>query len=314
MKKVLAAFLFSTIALTLGAQESQTQYNFLRLPVSTRAAALGGDNISVVEDDGNLIFNNPALLSSVSDKTLTLGYMNYMSGVNAGSASFCKTVKERATWAVSCQYIDYGDMKETDENNTDLGSFSAHDISLAGYFSYLLTDRLSGGIAGKMIFSYLGDYNSIGCAVDLGLNYYDADRDWSISLVARNLGGELKAYNEDYGKLPIDLQVGVTKGFANFPFRLSVSLVDLNHWGYSFFDHAVVGAELLLGETLWIGGGYNCRRAHEMKIESSDGESSHGAGITLGGGLTLERFKIGVSWGKYHVSSSSLMVNLGYQF
>lgn len=314
MKKVFAALFLLFIALNLSAQESQTQYNFLRLPVSVRAAALGGDNITVVEDDGNLIFHNPALLSSVSDKTLTLGYMNYMSGVNAGSASFSKTVKERGTWAVSGQYVDYGTMKQTDENNTDLGSFSARDISLAGYFSYLLTDRLSGGIAAKMVLSYLGDYNSVGCAVDLGLNYYDSDRDWSLSAVVRNLGGELNAYDEDYGKLPIDLQVGVTKGFASFPFRLSVTFVDLNHWGYSFFNHAVFGAELLLGESIWIGGGYNCRRAHEMKIESSDGESSHGAGITLGGGLSLERFKLGVSWGKYHVSSSSLMVNLGYQF
>ena len=33
------------------AQESQTEYNFLRLPMSAHAAALGGDNISLIEDD-----------------------------------------------------------------------------------------------------------------------------------------------------------------------------------------------------------------------------------------------------------------------
>ena len=39
----------------LQAQESQTTYNFLRLPVSAHAAALGGDNISLIEDDASLI-------------------------------------------------------------------------------------------------------------------------------------------------------------------------------------------------------------------------------------------------------------------
>ena len=52
------------------AQESKTAYNFLRLPVSAHAAAMGGANISIIEDDASLVFHNPALLSSVSEKTL----------------------------------------------------------------------------------------------------------------------------------------------------------------------------------------------------------------------------------------------------
>ena len=37
--------------ITLSAQESQTAYNFLRLPVSAHASALGGENISLADDD-----------------------------------------------------------------------------------------------------------------------------------------------------------------------------------------------------------------------------------------------------------------------
>ena len=64
MKKLVFALflgLFSTIS---QAQESQTEYNFLRLPVSARAAALGGNNISIIEDDPSLMFSNPALAAS----------------------------------------------------------------------------------------------------------------------------------------------------------------------------------------------------------------------------------------------------------
>ena len=119
-------------AYTINAQVSQTEYNFLRLPVSAHAAALGGDIISLPENDASMIFHNPALLTSVSDNTIGLNFMNYMSGANTASASWCRTVRERAAWAVTAQYMDYGKMREVDENNVVTGDFSAKDIALAG--------------------------------------------------------------------------------------------------------------------------------------------------------------------------------------
>lgn len=314
MKKIVFSIILTLFATKMGAQESQTGYNFLRLPVSAHAAALGGDNITLVEDDEALAFHNPALLASVSDKTINFNYMSYMKGVNMASASFNRIVREKASWAVSAQYVDYGKMKQTDENNIQMGDFSAKDISLAGYFSYLLSERIAGGITAKFITSYIGDYNSIAMGVDLGINYYDPDYEWSLSAVAKNLGGQLKAYDEEYEKIPIDLQLGVSKRFINTPFRVSATLVNLNHWDKGLKNHAIIGAELLLSESLWIGAGYNSRRADEMKIVSSeDEESSHGAGWSLGGGINLERFHLNVAYGKYHVSSSSLLLNISYK-
>lgn len=314
MKKALFAFLFTLYAIAARAQtESQTEYNFLRLPVSAHAAALGGDNITLVEDDEALIFHNPALLSTVTDKTINLNYMNYMSGANTGSAAFNRVVKERASWAVSGQFIDYGKIKEVDENNIQTGDFSARDISVAGYFSYMLTDRIAGGISAKFITSYLGGYNSIGFGVDLGVNYYHPDKEWSLSFVLKNLGGQLKAYDDNYEKMPIDVQMGVSKRFTSFPLRLSLTLVDLNHLDYAFSDHIVLGTDFMLTENFWIGGGYNFRRANEMKIQSADGKNnSHRAGLSLGTGVNLERFKINLAYAKYHVSSSSVVLSLAY--
>ncbi len=313
MKKAVFALLLTLPSLATHAQdESQTGYNFLRLPVSAHAAALGGDNISLIEDDETMIFHNPALLSSVSDKTIDLNYMNYMSGVNTASAAFNRVVKERASWAVSGQYLDYGKMKETDENNVQTGEFSARDISVAGYFSYLLTNHLAGGIAAKFITSFIGDYSSVGFGVDLGLNYFDDKHNWSVSMVAKNLGGQLKAYNETYDKMPLDVQVGVSKSFATLPLRLHATLVDLNHPKYKAINHLVVGADFMLSDQFWLGGGYNFRRANEMKIQSADKKSSHGAGLSFGAGINLNRFKLNVAYGKYHISSSSLVLNVGY--
>lgn len=300
------------MAIAAKAQDSRTGYNFLRLPVSAHAAALGGDNISIIEDDESMIFNNPALLSSVSDKTINLNYMNYMSGANTASAAFNRIIKERASVAASAQFIDYGKMKEMDENNVQTGEFSAKDISIAGYFSYMLTERIAGGITAKFVTSYIGDYNSIAMGIDLGLNYYDPEKEWSVSFVAKNLGGQMKAYDDQYDRMPIDVQFGASKRFAHMPFRLSATLVDLNHLDYKFINHLVMGADIIISPTIWVGVGYNFRRANEMKITEADGESSHGAGLSFGAGINLERFKLNLAYGKYHVSSSSILVNLAY--
>ncbi len=315
MKKNILFLLLLLIPAITKAQESQTGYNFLRLPVSAHAAALGGYNITLIEDDPSLIFQNPALLATVSDKSLNLNFMTYMEGVTTASAAFNRIVKEKASWAVMAQYIDYGTMKEVDENNIQTGDFSARDIAISGAFSYLLTDRLVGGITAKFITSYIGSYNSLAVGVDLGLNYYDPEHEWSVSLVAKNLGGQIKAYDDEYERMPIDVQAGVSKRFGVLPFRVSLTMDDLNHWDYKFINHFILGIDILITQQIYIAGGYNFRRANEMGIADNNGEeSSHGAAFSFGAGLQLERFKLQVAYSKYHVSSNSILVNVSYNF
>lgn len=314
MKKFVLTLISTLLTCMLWAQESQTEYNFLRLPVSAHAAALGGDNITIIEDDPTLMFSNPALASSVSDKTIGLSYMNYMSGANYMGASYTKALGEKATIAGGIQYMNYGKMKEYDQNNTQIGTFSASEIAIEGVFAYELAHNIVGGITAKFINSYIGNYSSMAVGVDLGVNWYEPDYQWSVSVVAKNLGGQIKSYEENYGKMPIDVQVGVSKTFAALPVRVSATLVDLTHYNYRFINHLNLGADLLLSDNIWVGGGYNFRRANEMTIGTNEDASAHGAGFSVGGGINLERFKLNLSYGKYHAASSSILVNLSYSF
>ena len=202
MKKSIFVAIFVLSALFARAQESQEVYSFLRLPVSAHVAALGGDNISISDDDPTLIFHNPALIAGVTDKSLNLNYMTYMEGCKTASASFVKSWKERSTWGVSAQYMDYGKMKQTTAENIDQGDFSAKDIALAGTFTYLLGNKFSGGITARFISSTIGSYSSAAVAVDLGVNYLNEEVGWSLSAVAKNLGGQIKAYDDDFEHIP----------------------------------------------------------------------------------------------------------------
>ena len=313
MRKILlAVFSVLLLPLTAWAQESQEVYSFLRLPVSAHVAALGGDNITIDDDDPTLIFHNPALINQVSDKSLNLNFMTYMEGAKTASASFIKAYKERATWGVAAQYMDYGSIKETTVDNVETGSFSARDIALAGTFAYMLNNSFSGGITARFVSSHIASYSSLAVAVDLGLNYMDEEQGWSLSAVAKNLGGQIKAYDDDFERIPLDLQLGVSKRFVGSPLRVSATLSRLNKWDQGFIKHLSVGADLLLGESVFVAAGYNFRRNSEMKVGDSDGESSHGAGFSVGAGLQLERFKLQAAYAKYHVSAASFLVNVSY--
>ena len=312
MKRSVFIVLLLLSGLVAKAQESQTAFNFLRLPVSAHVAALGGDNITLAEDDASQLYHNPALMQYASDRTLCLGMMTYMEGTLTANAAYLKAVGDRGTFGVSGRFMDYGKMKETNTIGEQTGTFGAKDIAVGASFSYGLAERLSGGITAKLLASYIGNNSSIGAAVDLGLNYYDDEREWSLSAVARNLGGQLTAYEDEFERLPLDLQLGVSKRLVGSPLRFHVTMIRLNDWDEGIGKHLVLGADLLLGSQFYLAAGYNGLRASEMKISTGDGESAHGAGLSLGGGLMLERFKLHVAYAKYHVSATSLLVNVSY--
>ena len=314
MKKPVIILLSLLLAMMLHAQDSQTAFNFLRLPTSAHTAALGGENVSLTDDDASMVFQNPSLLYYVSDRTLGLNMMTYMQGSVTGSASYSQLIGERGSWGVQGRFINYGEMKQTTVNNEQTGTFHANDFALGGTFAYGLTEHISGGITAKIVASYIGQYNAMGAAVDLGLNYYDTESNWSIGAVARNLGGQLKAYDDDFERMPLDVQLGITKRLASSPLRFSATLTRLNDWEYGLGKHLVFGADLLLGDQFYLAAGYNAMRASEMKISAGENdESSHGAGLSIGAGMTLERLNLHVAYGKYHVSSTSLMINFSYK-
>ena len=310
------------LSLATLAQESAAVFNFLRLPLSAHVAALGGNNISLIEDDITLAYNNPALLINVSDNTLNLNYMTYITDSKVAGAMYNKVFGERSVGAIAARYVDYGSFDGYDENNTATGKFEAKDIEIKLMYSYLLTDMLSGGVSGKFITSKYESYSSIALGVDLGLNYYDEEKNFSASLTFNNLGGQVKAFDDKTEKLPFDIQFGFTKRFAHAPLRLSVTLNNLNHWDKKYFynadgsednfsemvfKHAVFGADLLLGNNFTVSLGYNYRISQELSVAGSKWD-----GITAGANLAIKRVKLGASYSKLHVSSSSLLFNISY--
>jgi len=300
------------------AQEGKSVYDFLRLPYSARISALGGKNVSTIENDPSIAFQNPGLLGPEMGKGLTVNYLSYIADVNAASAIFEKASGERSAWGIGVYYLDYGNIKETTEENVILGDMGVKDIAINGLYSHDLTERLRGGITAKFIYSSYGEYTSIGLGVDLGLSYYNPDNDFSWGLTAKNLGGQIKAYYEERSPMPYDIQFGITKRLSHAPIRFSVTAVQLQNWkSYdlngkrdpfmtNFIKHFIFGIDFIPTESFWIAAGYNVKTSSDMNLVVGNKMG----GFSAGAGIRVRSFEVGAAFAKYHPSASSLMISL----
>ncbi len=323
--------------LTGWSQEGKSAFDFLNIPTSSHAYTLGGTNISIIDEDVNLIQQNPALLGPESHLQLGLNYMKYIGDINLAGATFAHRAGERGAWAVGLQYYGYGTMKSADETGVITGEFSPKDIVFNGTYSHDFTLRLRGGINGKVVYSSYEQYTSWALAVDLGLNYYDADKDLSLSLVARNLGGQVKRYNDTFERMPIDVQLGYTQSLDHAPIRISITATHLTRWNLPYptiensslsggesiveknsfadnlFRHLIFGVEFLPTDRIYIGLGYNYKTRTDMKTAKRNILS----GFSIGGGIKVRMFGIGVALAQQHTGATTLMLNLStnlYEF
>ena len=307
----------------LFAQMGDEGYTFLRFPTAARANALGGHTVSLVERDPSLVFHNPALLGAEMDGMVNLNYMNHMSDISVGSALFTKNINGTSAWGAGVSFISYGDFKEMSPENVHLGSFTAKDMQLSGFYSRDLSERWRIGITLKALYSSFEKYSSFGIAADVGLSYYHSEKKFSAGMTLKNVGAQLKAYEDTRQKLPWDIQIGISQGVKHAPFRFSLTAMNLTQWSFettskqvdiededSFFrtlaKHLVFGVDYIPSENFWIGVGFNPKRYYDMKLTGGNTLSGFSAGV----GFRIRMFELGASVAKYHPSALSLMLSV----
>ncbi len=316
----LASLLFG--ASTIQAQSLESSFQFLKLPVSAHSSSLGGHVVSVFDQDPVLFISNPAVLSAVGSRMLGLNAMTWFSGTTIAGAQFCDSFDERSRYAFNARYVNYGRMDQTTPDGTVTGTFTAKDIAVGASWAYMLTDYLSGGVTGNFITSRYGSMSSVAIGVDLGL-IYDNGNGLTAGLAATNLGGQIKAFENTFQKLPFDLCAGITWKPEHAPLRFTVSLDNLTRWdaGQFYFQedddtgfgeilkrHLSLGADFNLTERFYVAMGCNLRNRAELSEKGNKGFT----GFTIGTGIRIGKIMFDLSYGKYQVSESSLICNFAF--
>lgn len=308
------------------AQTGSTAYSFLELPTSAHAFALGS-GVALVDDDVTLTDQNPALLGPEIDMQVALNYMHYMGSGNFAGVRFGTAAGERGAWAAGIRYLNYGTITQTDHTGVAGGTYKPQDIVFGATYAHDFTDYLRGGISLNGVYSNYEQYSAFALATDLGINYYNPDNDLSLSAVVKNLGGQLKRFDQSYDRLPIDVQLGYMQGLGTSPFSLAITAKHLTKWRMPYythklegdglveeksgfmsnlFRHLVFGLQYSPSEKFYIALGYN----YKTRTDMSAYHRSFLSGFSAGLGLKVKGFSFGVAYAQPHRSASSVMLNI----
>lgn len=278
------AFLSITFIIFFGSLAfSQNTYDFLRVDMSARAAALGGSFTSN-NDDADVIFYNPAGLKSLSANPISFSFVKHLMDINLASLSYSHEFEDIGRFGAAIKYINYGSFDEADENGNRIGEFHANELALVIGYANELDKNFFYGANAKFIYSGIADRSSTAMAVDLGLHYYIPGPEWNFGFSVLNLGAQLSNYYSTKEDLPLDIAVGVSKRLENLPLRLSLDFHQLNKDRDNFsqrFKAFTVGAEFTLSKVMKLRFGYDNERRSDFKIGSTAGIAGFNTGLGL---------------------------------
>jgi hypothetical protein len=338
MLKHLVLFLMLLIcSVTFGQIGGRHTYQFLNLTTSPRQAALGGNTITIYDEDVNQVMFNPATLNEDMDNHLAMNYGSYYGEASYGTASYAYTYDRHVqTFYAGVSYINYGKFDGYDENGQATSDFTGSEGALSvGYAYNIPYTNIHFGANAKLITSTLETYNSIGGAIDLGFLYIDEQNDINLALVVRNIGTQFTTYSGIKENLPLEIIAGVSQELEHVPLRWHLSLENLQQWNVSFSNpvrgetnidgstkeekvsfvnnalrHVVVGFELFPKKAFNIRMGYNFRRGEELRVE----EQRNFSGVSLGFGLKMNRLKFNYSYSKYTLAANTSLFGLILNF
>jgi len=306
-------------------------YEFLNMPNSARLASMGGNFLAVNDDDITTALANPSLINENMSNSLGLSFVDYFTDVNYGFAQYGRSWEKAGSFVGTLQYINYGKFQEANEAGVIYGEFNANEMALNIGWGRRLAPRWSIGANGKLIYSSLASYSSFGIAVDIAGSYINDDKNFVASLIARNIGYQIVAYNNGNNEpLPFELQIGLSQKLKHLPFRYSVVLQHLEKWNLRYDNpddpsasvdpftgdynepsdiekfadnlmrHIVIGGEILIGKNLSLRAGYNYLRRQELKLESKPAM----VGFSFGFGLRISKFHFSYARSTYHLVGS----------
>ncbi len=333
MKKINIIIVLITLPFLINAQiGGNGVFDFLNITNSAKVASLGGKNISIYDEDLNMAFQNPALLNSEMNNKVIINYVNYFTDINIGSIAYAYNHEKFGTFSVGLQFLNYGNFQSADATGIITGEFTASDYALNLIWSKDLFKNIKGGVNIKPIYSHLEAYTSFGIVADVGLTYFNTEKQFATSFVLKNIGAQIKPYTDgNYEDVPFDIQLGISKRLAHAPFRINVTAHHLNKWDLRYevpekvtqisfaeetdtnngevltnildnsFRHLIVGVEIIPLKSFYASIAYNHQRRQEMKIIDKGGFT----GFSWGFGLKLKKFGISFGRATYHLAGAS---------
>ncbi|HSB91464.1 MAG TPA: type IX secretion system protein PorQ [Flavitalea sp.] len=312
----------------------RTVYNFLEQANPVLVTGLGGINISTSTSDPAIAFNTPSLLRQSYDQHIALSFQSLYGGIkNYQLFTALYSSKLQTVFSGGIHYFNYGVVPQTDASGNQQGEFRPADFIIQGGFARKYLSNWSYGGNLKFIHSSYGIYKSSGIGLDLSVTYADTSTQLQASLLLRNMGFQLSAYQgTEKDVLPFDIEFGISKKLQNAPIQFSFTAHHLNQFELLYtdtafnnsndygngesastadqvFSHIVVSTQVYLGRYVELDAGYNHLRRKELNI----GKSGNGLnGFSMGIGLLFPVIELRYARSYYQNNRSFHQVGLSF--
>ena len=259
-----------------------TGFDFLRIPPTSREAAMGGATAAVAGGPTSFWYN-PAHACSDQPTKAQVGYLNYIAGIHVGSLAYNQQLSDHQGIGAAVVYLNSGTMKRTNEQGEELGKFgvSYTDINVSGAMKVLPDLNIGVGVQG--LYGSIDTFFSLGLAANVGAAYQLPVTGLRAGLSVTNLGYQLKAFQAGRDPMPIDIGLGL--GYQPNP-ALTVGL-DV-HKPIDSRINVRFGIEGLVADVLVVRGGYSSLGSDW----TSGGGSDVLAGLTTGLGFRYRGYQL----------------------
>ena len=309
-------------------------FQFLEMSPSPRHMSLGTWVSTLSPNSIHSGLANPAMVSDSIKGQVVLNYQPYFAGINRGTAAAVFSLKGGRSILVDTRFIHYGTFDETNTLGVKIGEFSGNEVALGlAYAHHFPSKSLSVGARLNLISSTLAEYNSNGITADLGLYHTSPSSRYRFSVVARNVGSQLRTYDSVKESIPFSLSFGISNELQYLPLRWHLSIDNLQNWNLvyvnpnqqqtnfegelieedlSFFDelfrHFVFSAELFPSRAFTVQIGYNFLRSVELEIA----EVRSFSGLSFGFGINLRKFRFNYSHARFSAAGNTNFLGLTF--
>ena len=304
-----------------------------------RTAGLGLDYLPLYGDDLSIGVDNPSLIRPTMGGTGMLSYVSLFGG-GRGLLSYGHNSKNLGTFVFGFHFNNYGRFTEYDDEENELGHFTAADYALSIGWGIWLDSSFSVGVNFKPVLSQYASYTALATAFDVAGSYTNTNRRFTATVMARNIGAQIITFDGNAEPLPFELSAALSYKLVGAPMRFFFAATELQRWNLRYDDpfnpttivdpftgevteqswiegtldnilrHTLVGVEISFGKALFARVGYSYRQNAEMRGVDAFNLS----GFSFGVGLHTKRFEFSYAHRDYHLSQAPNYITLSYRF
>ena len=259
-------------------------WQFLKINVDAKSAAMGNTMASIGRGDASSVFANPSAIVGVENMDLYSGTMSYVADISYNALSFVKNLGSIGYVGFSVAALDMGDIPET--INSPIGgrteylitgrNYSGGDLAAGLTFARQVSDKLSVGMNARYIQETIDDLSMSNLSFDFGTSFYTGYKSLRLGMTFKNLGGDVNLTGWDETlqtepvdiHMPVDFRVGLAMDFLPGE-NLNLS-VEASHPNDAP-EKVHIGTQYNFNNMLFIRGGY--------KMGYDEGDLSYGVGL-----------------------------------